>query len=286
MKMKKVLFISLASVVFMFYSCKNEPEVVILTTASDVLNLNPINGSQSLSISSNSAWTAKSSDSWCTLSDSTGTGNKEVVVLCSDNLSGLARETKITINSGDQSKSVVVKQTGGIVLLNENFSSNIMNWSIINNDSLSENINNGFYTIKNSCKVSAYFVGTKSIIPNFTGNYMITSKYNTVSGTQPFGLTFGFKDNQNFYRILIYPWGGYSITKRLNNVNTTVISGSMAFNNENTISLLKIEKNCDIYINDLKINSFDLSTPFGSSIGFYSCPQTEINIDNLKVVQF
>lgn len=284
--MKKVLFISLVSIACIFYSCKNEPEIVILTTTSDVLNLNPINGNQSLSISSNSVWSAKSSDSWCTLSDSTGTGNKEVVVLCKDNLSGLARETKITINSGNQSKSVVVKQTGGQVLLDENFSNNLMNWNIINNDSISENINNGFYVIKNSCKVGAYFVGTKSIISNFTGNYMITSKYYVVSGTQPFGLTFGYKDNQNFYRILIYPWGGYSITMRLNNVNTSIINGSITFKNENTISLLKIGKNCDVYINDSKINSFDLSTPFGSYIGFYSCAQTEINIDNFKVVQF
>ena len=283
---KNYLCLSLALILSMLYSCKDEPVGIILTTSSDVLNLNPINGSQSLSITSNSAWTVSSPVKWFTLSDSTGTGNKSIVFLCQDNLSGKPREATISIQAGNQSKSMIVRQDGGKILIEESFNDNSMNWIILNSDSLSENINNGVYIVKNTSRQNAYFVGTRSIITNYTGNYMITSKYNTVSGSQPFGLVFGFKDNLNFYRLLIYPWGAYTITKRLNGTNISVLTGSVVFSKSNTIGLVKIGKNCDIYINDSKINNFDLSTPFGAYVGFYSCPQTEINIDYLKVVQF
>ena len=99
--MKKVLFLSLISLVTMFYSCSNEP-VDVITTSSDALTVIPINGSRSLSIGATSAWTAKSSDSWCTLSDSTGTSNKTVIFTCQDNLTGLPRVATITIKANKQ----------------------------------------------------------------------------------------------------------------------------------------------------------------------------------------
>jgi len=212
--MKKVLFISLLSIACFFSGCKNEPEVVILTTTANVLNISPINGNESLSISSTTSWSAKSSDSWCLLSDIIGTGNKEIVVLCYDNLSGQEREAKITINSGDQSKSVVVKQTGGNIIFKEYFDDNSKNWAI-RNDSLSENIMNGFYNVKNTSTTSSFFVGTRSIISNYNGNYLITMIYKQVSGSNPFGLTFANRNPENFYRILVYPNGYYNVTQRL-----------------------------------------------------------------------
>jgi hypothetical protein len=284
--MNKILFISLVSLVTLFSGCSKEPDVVILTTSSDVLNVDPLNANVALTITANSGWTVKSPVSWCTLSDSIGNGNKSIVLLCADNTTGKSRETTISIQTGSLSKSVVVKQYGGLSLLEENFNDNGMSWNYVN-DSISETINNGFFDIKNNCKYSAYFVGTRPMITNYTGNYMIMMDYNTISGSSPFGITFGLKDNQNFYRVLIYPQGIYSVTMRFNNVNTSILSGSSTvIKSENAISLVKIGKNCDLYINGSKIGTFDISTPYGSMIGFYSYPQTEVYVDYIKVVQY
>jgi len=284
--MKKILLISLVSLVTLFFGCTKEPDIITLTTSSDVLNADPLNASVSLTITANSNWTVKSPVSWCTLSDSIGNGNKSIVLLCTDNTTGKSREATISILTGSLSKSVVIKQYGGLSLLEENFNDNGMSWNYVN-DSISETINNGFFDIKNICKYSAYFVGTRSMITNYTGNYMIMLDYNTISGTAPFGITCGFKDNQNFYRVYIYPQGSYLVSMRLNNVTTTIKSGtSSAIKSENEVRLVKVGKNCDIYINNTKVNSFDLSTPFGSMVGFYSCPQTEVYVDYIKVVQY
>lgn len=58
------------------------------------------------------------------------------------------------------------------------------------------------------------------------------------------------------------------------------------FTNEMIISMLKVGDSCDVYIDDSKIGGFELSNPSGSAVGFCSTPQTEINVDYLKVIQF
>lgn len=283
--MKKGLIITFVLSISVFYCCKNEPDI-ILTTSSDVLTLKPTNGSQTLLITSNSEWNITINDSWCTLSDTTGTGNKEIVILCNDNLSEISRQTTVTINYGDQSKSVVVKQNGGIKAFGENFTDNSKNWGI-RNDTLAYNLINGFYNIKNTTNSSTYFIGTKSMTPDFTGNYQISLRYLYVSGTNPFGFTFSNKNSENYYRFLAYPNGNYNVTKRSSDVPTTILNAkSTAITNENSIRLLKIGTHCEIYVNDSLINTFELTTPFGGYVGFYSCPQTEIDVDYITVIQY
>jgi hypothetical protein len=285
----KNLFLSiLVACSIVLFSCKEEPEVAsTLSTTSDLLNIKTIGGYQSLSISSTKPWTASSSEKWCTLSDTVGTGNKSMVVQCEDNLSGINRQTNITINAGDQSKTVVVKQSGGTILLDENFSSNAKSWYIVENDTLSENIIDGYYKFRNSTKGNSYFAGSKSIITNYVGDYMISYKYKYIAGKNPFGLTFGKKDNENLYIMYIYPSGTYEITKRASKITTTIKSGySLNITNDNSIILLKVGSLCTVYVNDVKTESFDFPTPFGSYVSFYLTPTTEVNVDSYKIVQF
>jgi hypothetical protein len=286
-KMKKTFLLAIVFFSLLIISCKKDIDVDTLTTNADLLTIKPIGGYQSLNVNSNVKWSAKSLDTWCTLSDTIGTGNKSLVVQCEDNISGINRETKILMTAGTQSKTMIVKQSGGTVLLDENFNDNIKNWSIIQNDTLSQTLVNGYYNVKNNCKSSPRFVGTKSLISNYSGNYMISFRYKYISGTSPFGLTFANKDKENFYRILAYPQGAYMISKRVANITTTLKSSpSLLFTNDNTIVLIKIGNFCDVYVNESKIDTFDLSTPFGSYVGFYSYPLTEVNIDCIKIVQF
>jgi len=279
--MNRVFLISILSIITIFFSCNDE-----ITTSDDVLNVNPLNGSQSLNISSGSTWKAESSDSWCTLSDSTGKRNKSLELRYDDNATGAARTAKISILTGKQSKCVLVNQSGGKILLNENFNDNSKSWISVN-DSITENINNGFFDIKNLSKTYSFFVGTKELIPNYLNNYLITTNYHVISGTGPFGLTFGNHDSNNFYRILVFPKGSFTISKKLNGIYTTILNISTSLvKSENSISLVKNSNNCNIYINGSKAGTFDFSTPFGPFIGFYSYPQTEVYVDFLKVNQF
>jgi hypothetical protein len=281
--MKITLFLFLVSSVFLFNSCINEPE--ILTTSVDVLKMNTVNAEQALSISSNLAWNAKSSDKWCTLSDSVGKGDKDIKVLCKNNYDGLERKTTITINFGKQSKSINVYQSGGIVLLNENFDNNFNNW-IAPLDSVSEKINNGMFNINNTGTYFQYFIGTKSLIKEYTGNYVIIMRYNHVLGTAPFGLTFANKDRNNFYLFLLQPQGWYFLNNIENGILTRIFNyPSNAVVVYNTICLLKTGSTCDIYVNDRKLNTFYLSAPHGSYVGFYSFPKSEVNVDYLKIIQ-
>lgn len=283
--MKKFLFLSLISIVTVFYSCNNEP-VEVITTSSDALNVNPLNVSQSLTIGATSAWNAKSSDSWCTMSDSTGTTNKSILLTCQDNLTGLPRVATITIQANKLTKTVTVNQAGGTILLDESFADNSKDW-IQQLDSVTNTISNGYFDIKNFGKYYNVYVGTKSLLSNYTGSYMISTDYKIISGTAPFGLTFGNKDSNNFYRLLLFPTGVLLISQKLNGVYTTILSVSTPYvKSENAVKLVKSGNNCSVYVNNYKIGFFDFSTPYGAYVGFYSCPQTEVTVDYLKINQF
>lgn len=128
--MKKAVIVSIVSIFTLFVGCsKDEP--VILETSSDVLNVNPLDSGQSVDISANKSWIAKSSAGWCTLSDSAGTGNKSIVVICQTNLTAISRLATITIQVEGKSKSVMVRQSAGNALMAEDFMNNTWGWSIL-----------------------------------------------------------------------------------------------------------------------------------------------------------
>lgn len=268
----------------MLSSCKDE-KVGILTTTTEVLNLKTLDDNQSLAISCSESWTAKSSESWCKVSDITGTGNKEVKVYGKNNFTGYSREATITISAGDKTKLVKVTQDVGKLLFEENFTENSRNW-IYERDSLTESMSNGIFTIKNIGKAYAYFVGVKSILSDYTGNYMITMKYNHITGDRPFGLMFASKAQSNYYHIYFYSQGYYVVTKTQDGVTTKLIgTQTIAVNLNNIIYLIKNGNLCDVYVNDVKLTSFSLSTPFGSYAGMVSFPNSEIGVDYLRVIK-
>lgn len=279
--MKKVLFITLVSTIFMFFSCTDE-----LSISTDVVAMLAKNSTQSIEITASSNWVAKCSNKWVTMSDSTGKGNKSIDLTCKDNYSGAARTAQITIQEGKQTKTVIINQDGGEILLNEHFNDNSLNW-IITNDSIKTTIANSYYSIRSDTKYYSNLVGTKSLIPFYAGDYMISTNYKITLGTGAFGLTFGFKDTSNFYRILVFQ-EGVIIVSQIANRNFLTIYNTVITNyqNENTLSLVKVGNNCTIYFNDLNMGKFNFSTPFGPYVGFYSTPQTTVMVDYLKINLF
>ena len=268
----------------MISSCKDE-KVVVLTTTTDVLNLKTLDDNQSFTINCSDAWTAKSSDSWCVVSEVTGTGNSQLKVNGKNNFTGYPRAATITITAGDKTKLVKVTQNGGELLFEENFIENSRNW-IQEGDSLKESMSKGIFTIKNTNTLYYYFVGVKPLVSDYTGNYMITMKYNHITGNGPFGLVFARQDNLNYYIIYFYSDGYFGIREIKDGTNITIIGApSKAVSFSNTICLKKQGSSCEVYVNDVLVNSFNLATPFGSYVSLASFPDSEIGVDYLRVIK-
>ena len=68
--------------------------------------------SKTLSITSNSSWSASSNRTWCTVSRSSGTGNASISISASENTSSSSRYATVTIKSGTITKEVSISQDG------------------------------------------------------------------------------------------------------------------------------------------------------------------------------
>jgi endoglucanase len=98
---------------FLIFSCEKEsqvnPELVI---AKEELKFSTQIGSQNLAIKTNLAWTATSSEAWCTITPASGEpGTKQLNVEVQANAGDGARQSTITITAGKLSKQVIVKQS-------------------------------------------------------------------------------------------------------------------------------------------------------------------------------
>lgn len=93
--------------------CNKETEIQAeITIAKEELNFSTINDNQTLAIKTNLAWTATSSEGWCTINPSSGeSGTKQLKVEVAANTSDGERQATITITAGKLSKQVIVKQS-------------------------------------------------------------------------------------------------------------------------------------------------------------------------------
>ncbi len=95
------------------YSCSSsDPEVQPeLIVAKEELTLAKGSGTTMLAIKTNVNWTATSSQSWCTLSPSSGeAGTKQITVAATENTTNDTREAVITVTAGSLSKQIKVTQ--------------------------------------------------------------------------------------------------------------------------------------------------------------------------------
>jgi endoglucanase len=104
-------YIGVSLLILSMPSCKNDPEInPEITLAKDSINFTLSAGNNTLAIKSNLSWTATSSQSWCTVTPSSGeAGTHQLVVAVTANTFGL-REAVITIKAGSLSKEVKIKQ--------------------------------------------------------------------------------------------------------------------------------------------------------------------------------
>lgn len=111
--LKKIFSLWLILLLTALFSCSSsDPEVnPELTVAKEELTLAKGSGTTTLDIKSNVDWTATSSQSWCTLSTSSGeAGTKQITVAVTENTTNDNREAVITVAAGSLSKQIKVTQ--------------------------------------------------------------------------------------------------------------------------------------------------------------------------------
>lgn len=119
--MRKAIDFLLAIIGFavLFGSCQKAPELTI--TSSPTVELNVDGSSGTITFTANRAWTVSSSDSWVTISPSSGEASDKpvtVTVRCNANTTYDDRTATVTIRMEDLSQSVTIKQPAnkGVVL--------------------------------------------------------------------------------------------------------------------------------------------------------------------------
>ena len=106
--MKKSILISLAALVALAFSCTPEPTLSVSPTS---LTAGADAGSNTISVSANNPWTAKSSEGWIHISNASGeAGDSRVSFTYDANASSDERKGTITITSASLSQTVTLTQ--------------------------------------------------------------------------------------------------------------------------------------------------------------------------------
>ena len=69
-------------------------------------------GQQQLAIRSNARWTISSSESWCSVPTSSGSGNSDVTIIAGANPTTEERTATITVSNSERAVTVTVTQKG------------------------------------------------------------------------------------------------------------------------------------------------------------------------------
>ena len=113
--MKRFLAFTLCLAALLLASCKKEPYLTLSGPAS--VELSADGGSGTISFTGNNDWTASSSDSWVTVSPSSGTasdGPVTVTVRAAANTTFEDRSATVTIRSEGLTQSVTVRQSANL----------------------------------------------------------------------------------------------------------------------------------------------------------------------------
>ena len=113
--MKRFLAFTLCLAALLLASCKKEPFLTLSGPAS--VELSADGGSGTISFTGNNDWTASSSDSWVTVSPSSGTasdGPVTVTVKAAANTTFEDRSATVTIRSEGLTQSVTVRQSANL----------------------------------------------------------------------------------------------------------------------------------------------------------------------------
>ena len=114
--MRKNIFL-LLSLCFLIFSCQKDEEPSITTNQTE-FTVSNVGGSQAVSFESNMSWTTRSSESWCSVSPSSGEASiKGTTATISVNDTYGDRSCTVTITAGGLSKTLTINQSSNSGLL-------------------------------------------------------------------------------------------------------------------------------------------------------------------------
>ena len=121
---RKYLWILLGAVFLLLSACQKAPELTITSPSS--IEFSADGSSGSITFTANRAWAASASDSWVTVSPSSGTasdGPVMVTVRCSANTTYSDRTATVTIRMEELSQTVTIRQPAnlGIIVPTQTF---------------------------------------------------------------------------------------------------------------------------------------------------------------------
>ena len=124
MKRFIVLLLTIAGIAIGLASCQKAPELTLTGPAS--LEIGADGGSNSITFTANRDWSVRCSDSWVSVSPSSGTasdGTVTVSIRCNENTTYEDRSATITITMEELTQTVTVKQPAnlGIVIPTQSF---------------------------------------------------------------------------------------------------------------------------------------------------------------------
>jgi hypothetical protein len=177
----------LQDAVYELYTAVDIDAAVTLSVSPSVFHAPSTAGNHTFTITSNSSWTVSSNQSWCTVSPTSGSGNRTITATVTANTGTSSRTATLTVTSGMLTKPVSIQQDG--VALN-------VSPSVINPPSTAGNhtftiTSSSSWTVSSNqswCTVSPTSgSGDRTITATVTGNTGTSSRTATLtvtSGTQ------------------------------------------------------------------------------------------------------
>ena len=118
--MKRILYFLSMLGILALNACEPEPKQPNLSVSPESVSFSPEGSSQTISISANGAWKVSASDSWLSVTPSSGAASDNpvtVTVNCSANTTYEDRSATLTIKMEDLTRTVTVQQSANLGLI-------------------------------------------------------------------------------------------------------------------------------------------------------------------------
>jgi hypothetical protein len=249
-------------------------EVKMNISSDSILSVAPTNATASFTLDANVDWTITSDQTWCKVSESTGNGDYKLNVTCTNDTLETDRQAILTITGGGLTKHVTVNQSGGVMLLEDDFSVDAQTW-IINEtvngaDSIIKVITNGYYEIDNQRTTmipgfrktdgytSADYGRTSLLVLNSAAdNFIFEAGIRFVSGNEVFGLFVGGNGTYSFYEDPVV--GNY------------------------VVRIMRVGRYYYRFVNGVFVSTSNIVNSYGQYLGFVVLPGSKIQVDYVKI---
>ncbi len=178
------------------------------------------------------------------------------------------------------------------IVFDEQFDNNDFGWAIDNFDSYSSSMSDGMYHFNRTAEKNTSYI-TEKIFIDPKEDFYIETRYKQNSGivNHGFGLTFGYKDIDNFYTFIVSGNGYFRFSKYEKDVFENLVKWekfseeTYSFGDYQTLGMRQTDGKWKFYFNDELICETEQRSFYGTELGFTTSNEMSISIDYLTVKQ-